>query len=367
MELNKKAASLLHLRGKHLEAGDPIAHPINLTTTYHLPGSPEGLPGYGRADNPTWDALETALQHLEGAETVVFPSGMAAITAAAFAVLKAGDSVLIPSDGYYVTRLLAENFLAPLGVMVETCPTREYATRSVDKFAAVFIETPSNPGLDVVDLQDISERVHKAGGLVIVDNTTLTPYGMQTLNLGADLVVASDTKAPAGHSDVLLGHVSGHNAELMHRVREWRKISGSIPGPHETWLGLRSLETLELRLTRMCESAQIIAERLYEHKTVKNLRYPGLKQDASYEIAQKQMQLSGFLIGFELSTGEAADQFINNCECLSAATSFGSIHSSAERRIRWGDEVAPGFVRLSIGIEPTEALWDALKASLDAL
>ncbi len=199
---------------------------------------------------------------------------------------------------------------------------------------------------------------------LIVDNTTMTPLLQRPLDHGADLVVASDTKAPAGHSDLLFGHVGGRDAALMARVGEWRKLSGAVPGAFEAWLLHRGLETLEVRLARMCASARVLAERLAEHPRVTALRYPGLESDPSHALAKRQMADFGFLLNFELEDQEKAEDFLSRCRFLTQTTSFGGTHSAAERRARWGDPVAPGFLRLSVGIEPVEPLWQAIEEAL---
>ncbi|MBZ0127510.1 MAG: cystathionine gamma-lyase [Rhodobacteraceae bacterium] len=359
-----RAASLLHLRGNSLSKGESVTLPLTVSAMYHLPGDPDGAAVYGRMNNPTWEALEHALGHLEQAETLVFPSGMAAIAAALFANLSSGDRLLLPSDGYYTTRLLADRFLAALGVIVETRPTATFTEGGFHGFRLVFAETPSNPGLDLCDIAATALAVHAAGGLLVVDNTTMTPFGQRPLELGADIVVAADTKAPNGHSDVLIGHVASRNPDLIEAMREWRKLSGSIPGPFECWLAHRGLETLELRLDRMCASAEVIAARLSAHPGVRALRYPGQPGDPAHNLARMQMARFGFLIGLTLDGKDQAEAFIDACPLVRPATSFGGVHTSAERRARWGDAVAPGFVRLSIGIEPVEDLWAALDQAL---
>ncbi|MAM62552.1 cystathionine gamma-lyase [Maritimibacter sp. UBA3975] len=365
MSDKEKAARLHHMRTYGLAKGDPLALPLTMASMFNLPGDPEpGVAGYGRMDNPTWEALEDALGLIEDAPVRVFPSGMAAIAAVLFVVLKAGDRVLIPSDGYYTTRLLADGYLAKLGVEVVTRPTVSIAEGGFEGFALVFLETPSNPGLDVIDLAETCRAVRAAGGVSVVDNTTMTPFGQRPLDLGADVVVASDTKAPGGHSDVLIGHVASRDADLIDGVSQWRKLSGAIPGPFEAWLLYRSLATLELRFERMCNSAEAIAARLAGHPAVDAVRYPGLGEDPAHDVASRQMTRFGFLIGVTLADREAAERLINGCEMLASTTSFGGTHSTAERRARWGDEVAPGFVRLSVGVEPLEPLWAALNRAL---
>ena len=361
-----RAAELLHLRGAALDKGDPVALPLTLTSMFHLPGDPDGAAAYGRMDNPTWEQLEHALALLEDAPCVAFPSGMAAISAALFSTLGAGDRVLLPSDGYYATRMLADRFLKPMGIGVEERPTARFGEGGFDGLRLVFIESPSNPGLDLCDIAEIAGAVRAAGGISVVDNTTMTPFGQRPLELGADMVVAADTKAPGGHSDVLMGHVTTRDATLEAGLRDWRRLAGGIPGPFEAWMLHRSLETLELRFDRMCSSAETLAPRLADHAAVQALRYPGLATDPGAALARAQMVRPGFLIGLTLADREAAERFIGAARYLRPATSFGGVHSSAERRARWGDTVAPGFVRLSVGCEPVEALWADLAQALDA-
>jgi len=365
-ETDARIARLLHHRKPGLGQGEPIVPPIVASATYHLPSVQSGGQFYGRNGNPSWEAVEAQLAILEDAEVVSFPSGMAAIAAALFATLKAGDRLVIPSDGYYVTRVLSEGFLKPLGIEVTSILTRDIATADFTGAAVVYLETPSNPGLDVVDIAAVSRRAKVAGARVIADNTTMTPLLQRPLDHGCDLVVAADTKAPAGHSDVLFGHVAGRDQGLMARVRDWRRMSGAIPGPFEAFLVHRGLETLEVRLDRMCASAAIIADRLAAHPAVRTLRYPGLPGDVSHWAVGDQMANGGFLIGFELADAGVAEAFLAGCPLIEQSTSFGGTHSAAERRARWGDGVAEGFIRLSVGVEPVEVLWQAIDAALPA-
>ncbi len=357
-------AQMLHHRKAELAPGEPVVPPISLATTFHLPEVQGAAHYYGRAGQPTWDAVETQLSMLENAEAVAFPSGMAAIMAALMVTLKAGARVILPSDGYYVTRLLGRDVLGRYGVEVEEIPTREMAQADFTGVAVVYLETPSNPGLDVIDIAALAAKAKAAGALVIADNTTMTPLLQRPLDLGCDLVVAADTKAPAGHSDALFGHVAGRDPVLMGRVRDWRRQTGAVPGPFEAWLVHRGLETLEVRLERMCASAGLIAARLALHPRVRGLRYPGLPEDPSHEIARRQMAGYGFLLGFELEGEAEAEAFLARCPLIEQATSFGGVHTAAERRARWGDDVAPGFIRLSVGIEPVEPLWQAIAVAL---
>jgi cystathionine gamma-lyase len=359
-----RIAQVLHHRKAGLSLGEPVVPPISVATTFHLPEAQGAAYYYGRSGQPTWDAVETQLAILEDAEVVSFPSGMAAISAALICCLKAGARVMIPSDGYYVTRLLGRDLLQVYGVEVVEVPTLEMGVAEFTGFDVVYIETPSNPSLDVIDIAAIAARAHAAGAMVIADNTTMTPLLQRPLDLGADLVVAADTKAPAGHSDALFGHVAGRDANLMARIREWRRQSGAVPGPFEAYLVHRGIETLEVRLERMCENAAVIADRLAAHPAVTGLRYPGRAADPAHAVARGQMVNGGFLIGFELADEDTAEAFLTKCPLIEQATSFGGVHTAAERRARWGDAVAPGFIRLSIGVEPLEVLWSAIEAAL---
>lgn len=359
-----RVARMLHHRKASLNLGDPVVPAISLSTSFHLPQANGAAHYYGRSGQPMWDAVEAQLGILEDAEVVAFPSGMAAISAALIVTLKAGARVMIPADGYYVTRLLGRDLLRAYGVEVLEVPTSEMAEADMTGCDVVYVETPSNPGLDAVDIAALSARARAAGAMVIADNTTMTGLLQRPLDLGAGLVVAADTKAPAGHSDALFGHVSGRDPALMSRIREWRRQSGAVPGPFEAYLLHRGLETLELRLERMCATAGLVAERLAGQPGVRGLRYPGLAGDPAHAITRRQASGFGFLIGFELDSEARAEAFLAACPYIVQATSFGSTHTAAERRARWGDAVSPGFVRLSVGIEPAEVLWQALHAAL---
>lgn len=364
-DIASRAATLAHLHRASRGKGDPVPTPIIPAAIYELAAVSTGLREYGRFDNPTWEATEALLGHLENADTVAFPSGMAAISAAMMAVLKTGDRVLLPSDGYYTTRLFAERFLKPLGIEADQRPTATFDDGGFAGYRLVFVETPSNPSLDICDIAGVAKAAHAAGAVVVADNTTMTPLGQRPLDLGVDMVVAADTKAPNGHSDALFGHVATRDADLLARVKEWRSLAGAIPGPFDAWLVHRGLETLEVRFDRMCSSAQTIAERLADHGKVEAVAYPGLPQHPAHNLARRQMDRFGFLVGLTLASQEAAERFIEGCALIQPATSFGGVHSSAERRARRGDAVPPGFVRLSVGCEPTEELWNAISRSLD--
>lgn len=338
---------------------------------FHLPGDPTGPYTYGRDENPTWTHLERAIGALEapgesGVETLVFASGMAAISAVLLSQLRSGDAVVLPDDGYQALPLLHEQLRA-YGVEVRTAPTRGEAQLDVlDGAKLLWIETPSNPGLDVCDLRRMVRAAHDAGALVAVDNTLATPLGQRPLELGADFSVASDTKGMTGHGDILLGHVSCRDPRRAAEVRRWRKIVGAIPGPMEAWLAHRSLATLQLRVDRQCATALTLAEALAAHRDVTGLRYPGLPGDPSHEVAARQMRRFGSVVSFVLPDRAWADRFLDALRLVDDATSFGGVRSTAERRGRWGGDAVPeGFIRFSVGAEDPEDLIEDVLRALD--
>lgn len=334
---------------------------------YHAAGEPASAPyNYGRLHNPTWTLFEQALTELEGGTALVFASGMAAIAAVFGAVLRPGDKVVLPSDSYYLARVLANGYFTQMGVQVVMSPTANNSQlEHLDGAKLLWLETPSNPGLDVCDIAAICEAAHAQGVLVAVDNTTATPLGQQPLALGADFSVASDTKALTGHSDLILGHVAVREPALMDGIRMWRNQIGAVPGPMEVWLAHRSLATLHLRLERQCASALAIAHFLAAHPVVTDVRYPGLPQHPAYELAARQMTYFGTIVSFTLADEATAQRFLSASKLIYEATSFGSLHSTAERRARWGgDLVAAGFIRMNVGCEDVDDLLADLEQAL---
>jgi cystathionine gamma-lyase len=358
---------LLHYRTERLAKGQPVALPIHASSTFHLPGDPDGSHFYGRNGNPTVETVEAEIGILEAADVVCFPSGMAAIASVFYSVLRPDDTILVPSDGYYNVRNLLGAQFEPMGVTIRTCPTAEMANADFKGCKLVLIETPSNPGLAVCDIAKVAGRAKEAGALVMVDNTTASPLIQQPLDLGADFSVMSDTKAMAGHSDVLCGHVATRDPKLFEAVKTWRRLAGAIVSPFDAFLLHRGLATVEVRLARMNANALAVAGAVQGHKAVKAVHYPGLGNDPFHQVALKQMNGFGPIVSFELSDKASAERFIADCHLLSPATSFGGVHSSAERRARWGDEVPEGFIRFAAGIEPTADLVAAVTQALDTL
>ncbi|MFF3740577.1 cystathionine gamma-lyase [Streptomyces sp. NPDC002566] len=336
---------------------------------FHLPGEPTGPYTYGRDENPTWTHLERAIGELEApgqddVETLAFASGMAAVSAVLFSQLRTGDTVVLPNDGYQALPLVRAQ-LEAYGIVVRTAPTGGDAQLDVlDGAKLLWIESPSNPGLDVCDIRRLVEAAHTRGALVAVDNTLATPLGQRPLELGADFSVASGTKQLTGHGDVLLGYVTGRAGEPMSAVRRWRKIVGAIPGPMEAWLAHRSIATLQMRVDRQTAGALAVAEALRSRSEVSGLRYPGLPGDPSHEIASRQMRRFGCVVSFTLPTRARAERFLDALRLVDDATSFGGVRSTAERRGRWGGDAVPeGFIRLSVGAEdPEDLVADVLRA-----
>jgi cystathionine gamma-lyase len=230
----------------------------------------------------------------------------------------------------------------------------------------VFIETPTNPELHVADIAALADKAKAAGALLVADNTTATCLGQRPLDLGADIVVASDTKALNGHSDVLMGHVATRDPTIAERIRTWRKLVGAIPGHFEAWLAYRGLKTFDLRFERMCHSAQALAERFEAHPSIARVSYPGLPGHPGHAVARQQMRRFGSLVSLTFESAEKAESFISAAKYIVPSTSFGGIHTTAERRARWGDAVPEGFVRLSVGCEPLDALMADIEQALDA-
>ncbi|MEV1146882.1 cystathionine gamma-lyase [Micromonospora sp. NPDC049799] len=348
--------------------GQPFLPGPVFAAPYHLDpwAGPAASPnGYGRPDNPTRRLLEAAVGELEAGDCRVFASGQAAITGLLLALLKPGDTVLLPSDGYFPVRAFATETLDPMGVRVLFAPTAG-PYPDLDGVRLVLLETPANPGLDVVDVSALAARAHAAGALVAVDNTTATPLGQRPLDLGADLVVASGTKALTGHSDLLLGYVATRTPELLDAVTNWRTVTGAVPGAFDAWLAHRSLATLDLRLARQTANAEAVARLLAGRRDVTGVRWPGLPDDPAYPVASVQMRRMPGVLSFDLGDAGRVARFLDAARLVAAATSFGGLHTSADRRAQWGDDTAPGFVRLSCGVEDTVDLVADVTAALEA-
>jgi cystathionine gamma-lyase len=339
---------------------------------FHLGDRPpraDGADAYARTEQPTLRVFEEAVGALDRGRCLAFATGMAAVSGVLMACAGAGDRVVVPSDGYYATRVLAVDELERFGMRIDRIATREIgdaaARGDLEGARLVLLETPSNPELDVCDIAAVARATRAAGAVLAVDNTTATPLGQRPLDLGADVAVASDTKALTGHSDLLLGHVSTRDDEVFARIKAWRDHTGATPGPFEAWLGHRSMSTLDLRLARQAANADAVARLLADHPAVRRVRWPWLAGDPSFDLASRQMLRPGGVVSAELADEDAVARLLSGVRIWAAATSFGGVHSTVDRRAQWGgDAVAPGFVRLSCGIEDTADLVADLEAAL---
>jgi cystathionine gamma-lyase len=271
---------------------------------------------------------------------------------------------VVPSDGYYQTREIAREIADDVRELPTVGP---WPDAVFDGAALVLLESPSNPGLDVADIAEAARRAHAAGALLAVDNTTATPLGQRPLELGADVVVASDSKALSGHEDVLLGHVTVADPELAGRVRTLRKLGGAIPGPMEAWLAHRGMGTLDLRLARQAANAAALVDVLVAHPAVTDVRWPGRPGDPAHEVAARQMRRFNGVLRFTLASEAAVGEFLAASRLVGSATSFGGLRSAVDRRARWGDAVAPGLLRMTAGCEDPADLVADVTAALDAI
>jgi cystathionine gamma-lyase len=329
--------------------GEPFLPGPTLQAANHWIGE-AGPDGYGRTGNPTWAAYEAALGALEGGDAVVLSSGMAAVAAILLPLLAPGDVLVAPRDAYPGVRTIATEHLRPRGVEVRLVASADAAFReAADGATVVWVETPSNPGLEVLDVAGLAAAAHAAGALLVVDGTLATPLRLRALDLGADITMASASKHLTGHSDLVLGYAAARDAPLVDGIRGWRSLAGAIPGPFEVWLAHRSLSTLALRLERQEANAAALVDVLAADPRVSDVRWPGF----------------GSVLTFTLADQDVAQRFLGAAQLVAEATSFGGVHSSAERRARWGtDEVPDGLIRFSAGIEDAADLVADVRAAL---
>jgi cystathionine beta-lyase/cystathionine gamma-synthase len=354
--------------------------PIYATSTYTqaAPGDHKGYE-YSRSGNPTRTALETCLAALEGGERgLAFASGLAASTAVLGALLKPGDEVVAAADLYGGTFRLLERVFKPWGLASRYTddPTPDgFAKVITPKTKLVWIETPTNPLLQILDIAAIAELAHKVGASFAVDNTFASPYLQQPLKLGADLVVHSTTKYLGGHSDVVGGAVIGRQ-DLLDPVKFYQNAAGGVPGPFDSYLTLRGMKTLAVRMDRHCANATELAEWLTRQPQVEKVFYPGLKDHPGHAVAAKQMRAFGGMISLRLKGGgDAARRFLTRTELFSLAESLGGVeslvchpatmtHASIPVEVRTARGVDDGLVRLSVGIEDVHDLREDLRRAL---
>jgi len=369
------AESRLIHAGTERASGQPATPPLVPASIYVSQGTPRPGRGYGRDGNPGWEALEQALGGLEDAEAVAFASGQAASMALMLALTPGRERIVLPEDGYYGGRVLADR-LRPHSTRPVPVDLRDLAAVERELTAApsvLWAETPTNPLLRVADLSRLGALAALAGAPMIVDNTVATGLLQRPLDAGATASLYSLTKAISGHSDVILGAVVSRDAGLLADVRAWRSSGGGIPGPFEAWLALRGLKTLPLRLARQSASALAIAAHLAGHPRVTAVHYPGIDRPgidkATSELARRQMP-DGFgpLLSFEVipDSADAADKVVASSRLILPATSFGGVESTWERRARWPAETAPaGLIRLSVGVEPAADLITDIDHALE--
>lgn len=366
---------------------EPVNPPIVMSSTYFGTGAlGDGDKGYGRYANPTWDPFEEALGQLEGSALpgLLYASGLAAVSSA-LSLLPAGGVLVMPSHSYAGSLVMAGE-LAQKGFLelrtVDIADTdavkEELAPQGPDAKAArmLWLESPTNPMLGIADIRELTAAAHDVGAIVVTDNTFSTPLVQQPLALGSDVVLHSVTKYLAGHSDVVLGALVTSNPDIRAALLHNRTIHGGIAGPFESWLALRGLRTLALRVERSQASAAVLAQRLSTHPLVESIRFPGLPTDPGHERAKAQMTGFGSVVCVQIAPvagldgADAADKLVRALQLWLPATSLGGVESLIERRRRHAAEplsVPDNLVRLSVGIENVEDLWADLKQALDSL
>ncbi len=353
--------------------------PIYATSTYTqaAPGDHKGYE-YSRTANPTRSALEECLASLEeGERGLAFASGLAATTAV-LSTLRPGDEVVAAADLYGGTYRLLEKVFVPWGLKTKYTddPSADgFANLITDQTRLVWIESPTNPLLQIVDISAIADLAHRAGAILAVDNTFASPCLQRPLTLGADLVVHSTTKYLGGHSDVVGGAIVG-SRDLLEPMAFYQNAAGGVTGPFDSYLTLRGVKTLAVRMQRHCENATRLAGWLTEQEQVEKVYYPGLADHPGHEIAKKQMSDFGGMLSLRLKGGtEAAMRFMKRTELFSLAESLGGdaslvchpatmTHASIPKDIRLARGVDDGLIRLSVGIEDVDDLQNDLRRAL---
>ncbi len=365
------------------DPGAALNTPITMSSTYVAGGDP--TLAYGRYANPVWTDFEEVLGDLEGGRALVFASGMAAISATleiateralagvdADTVAATGLPVVVsPRQAYSGTlHLLDADRYLPVDID-DTAAAIAALDGCARPIACLWIESPTNPGLQIADVAALTAAAHERGILVVVDNTFATPISSTPLALGADVVVHSVTKMLAGHSDVVLGAVVTRDYDLAERLLERRTKHGAIASPFDTWLALRGMRTLALRVERASSNALELANRLGRHPAISRVLYPGLSTDPGYELAKQTLKYAGSIVCVEFAGGiDAAERLCDGVRLWVPATSLGGVESTLERRRRWPSEslqVDESLVRLSVGIEDVDDLWADLAQALDDL
>ena len=341
--------------------------PIALNSTFH-----EGGPiGYARYGNETWSALEDAISILEGGKSLIFSSGMGAISCVISLLPEA--SVIVAAHNCYqgtTTMLKKMHEDKRLEVRFVDLANTDAVLAAIPGAKMLYLESPTNPAIEVVDLPTVIAAGKAAHCVVVVDNTLATPVIQNPLALGADITLHSVTKYLSGHSDLLLGSTSTKDNALYGRLEQARRYSGSIAGPFEAWLALRGLRTFALRMQRSQENALELANRLVKDPRVLKVRYPGLVTDPYHERAKSFMKGFGAMISFEVNATTAQiDQMCDFSKLITNATSLGGVESIWERRRRWATEshtIPENLIRFSVGIESVDDLWSDIQFAFTA-
>jgi cystathionine beta-lyase/cystathionine gamma-synthase len=353
-----------------------VTVPIYQTATYvqDAVGEHKGY-DYSRVANPTRTALQAALASLESAEHgFAFSSGLGATTTVMH-LLNPGDRVVLIADVYGGVYRMTSQVYEPKGYVFDYLPAADFddlASHLDERTRLVWIETPSNPMLNVVDIKNAADATHAAGAILVVDNTFATPYLQRPLELGADVVVHSTTKYLGGHSDVVGGFAATNDPTIAERLQFLQKSLGAVPGPFDSWLVLRGIKTLAVRMRQHCENAHVIAYWLSRHPRVETVLYPGLPTHPGHEIAARQMRDFGGMISFLVESEEEAVELVARTKLFKLAESLGGVESLIEHPARMTHAstadapfAAPrNLIRLSVGIESVEDLLADLEAAL---
>ena len=341
--------------------------PIALNSTFH-----EGGPiGYARYGNETWSALEDAISILEGGKSLIFSSGMGAISCV-ISLLPEASVIVAAHNGYQGTTTMLKKMHEDkrLEVRFVDLANTDAVLAAIPGAKMLYLESPTNPAIEVVDLPTVIAAGKAAHCVVVVDNTLATPMIQNPLALGADITLHSVTKYLSGHSDLLLGSTSTKDDALYGRLEQARRYSGAIAGPFEAWLALRGLRTFALRMQRSQENALELANRLVKDPRVLKVRYPGLVTDPYHERAKSFMKGFGAMISFEVNATTAQiDQMCDFSKLITNATSLGGVESIWERRRRWATEshtIPENLIRFSVGIESVDDLWSDIQFAFTA-
>lgn len=375
-------SKLIHGGINEDEETGAVSMPIYRASTYHKPFLNSKLKWeYSRSGNPTRAALESLMADLEnGNAAFAFSSGSAAIHAV-FSLLSAGDEVIIGKDVYGGTFRLANQVMKRFGLNFTVVDTRnldEVSAAINSNVKAIYLETPTNPLLEISDLAAIAEIAQKHDVLIIVDNTFASPYNQKPLDLGADIVVHSGTKYLGGHSDLVAGIAVAKNEKIAEQLAFLQNSIGAVLSPDDSWLLMRGIKTLGARMRVHEDNAQAVVKYLLDSKYVKKVMYPGLETNPSFSIAKKQMKGFGAMISFELADQYRAEEFVNRLHMISLAESLGGIeslievpavmtHGSIPREIRLKNGISDGLIRLSVGIEDKEDILADLDQAFKTL